>query len=62
MHYFKGMCIYSDKLPDNYDVICYYRDPAQGLTILKTVKPELELELSNEIMTRINNDGVLDWW
>lgn len=50
-HYLKGMCIYSDRLPEDYDVICYYRNPAQGLQMLKTITPDLEI--SNDIMTKI---------
>ena len=50
-HCFKGMCVYSDNLPDDYDIICYFRDPCHGLTVLRTVKPEMNL--SKDIMTNI---------
>lgn len=56
-HCFKGMCLYSDNLPDGYDIIYYYRDPHQGLKALRTVTPEMEL--GKEIMTRIKID---DGW
>lgn len=54
IHYFKGMCIYSNDLPDGYDIICYFRDPSQGLKMLKTVTPELDI--GNDIMTKIKED------
>ena len=59
-HCFKGMCLYSNDLPDDYDIICYFRDPGHGLTILKTVTPEMDL--SNDIMTKVSSDyvGVFD--
>ncbi len=56
-HCFKGMCLYSDNLPDEYDIICYYSDPYHGLKALRTVTPEMEL--SKEIMTRVKID---DGW
>lgn len=59
-HCFKGMCMYSDNLPDDYDVICYFRDPCHGLTVLRTVKPEMNLgkDIMTEVSTTIdsNND------
>lgn len=63
-HCFKGMCLYSDNLPGDYDIICYYRDPSQGLMVLKSVTPEMNL--SKDIMTVIQSDyqtGILaDPW
>lgn len=56
-HCFKGMCLYSDNLPDGYDIICYYRDPYHGLKALRTVTSEMKL--SKEIMTRVKID---DYW
>lgn len=53
-HCFKGMCTYSDNLPDDYDVICYFRDPCHGLTVLRTVKPEMNL--GKDIMTEVSTD------
>ena len=50
-HCFKGMCVYSDNLPDDYDIICYFRDPYHGLTVLRTVTPEMNL--GKDIMTKI---------
>ena len=57
-HYFKGMCFYSDDLPEGYDVICYYRDPAQGLKMLKRYVPDRDLPplLSDRILTRVRQD------
>lgn len=52
-HYFKGMCVYSDHLPEDYDVIYYFRDPYHGLAALKTITPEIEI--SNDIMTKITD-------
>lgn len=43
-HCFRGMCVYSDDLPDEYDVMCYFGTPQQGLKVLKKVKPEMNLE------------------
>lgn len=54
LHCFKGMCVYSNNLPDDYDIICYFRDPDHGLTVLKTVKPEMNL--CKDIMTIIQSD------
>ena len=54
LHCFKGMCVYSNNLPDDYDIICYFRDPDHGLTVLKTVKPEMNL--GKDIMTIIQSD------
>ena len=48
-HYVQGLCLYSNDLPDGYDVVCYalpYKVPA----LLKTVTPELNL--STDVMTR----------
>jgi len=53
-HCFKGMCVYSDKLPDGYDVICYYDSPRHGLTVLRTIKPEMNL--GKDIMTKVPSD------
>ena len=50
-HCFKGMCVYSNNLPNDYDIICYFRDPRHGLTVLRTVKPEMNLEKG--VMTNI---------
>lgn len=55
-HCFKGMCVYSDNLPDDYDIICYFRDPKHGLTVLRTVTPEMNL--SKDIVTIIRHDGM----
>lgn len=52
-HCFKGMCVYSNNMPYNYDIICYYRDPEHGLKLLKTVTPEMNL--SPNVMTKICN-------
>ena len=54
-HYFKGMCLYSDDLPEGYDVIAYYRDPAQGLKMLKRFVPDRDVPplLSDRILTRV---------
>ena len=57
-HYFKGMCIYSNDLPDHYDVICYYRDPSNALKTLRHVKPEIKL--NKGIMTKVKDDGKWD--
>ena len=54
-HCFKGMCMYSDNLPGDYDVICYFRDPCHGLTALRTVKPEMNL--GKDIMTEVSTDN-----
>lgn len=54
-HCFKGMCVYSDNLPEDYDVICYCRDPAHMLTALKTVTTEMNL--SKNIMTKIPSEA-----
>lgn len=52
-HYVQGMCLYSNDLPESYDVVCYalpYKVPA----LFKTVTPELNL--STDVMTRVKND------
>lgn len=53
-HCFKGMCVYSDNLPDDYDVICYYGSPRHGLTVLRTITPEMNL--GKDIMTKVPTD------
>jgi len=59
LHCFKGMCVYSDNLPDDYDIICYFRDPCHGLTVLRTVKPGMNL--GKDIMTKVSTDhSILD--
>ena len=60
-HYFKGMCIYSDNLPEDYDVICYYRDPKHGLVTLKTVDSNMDAKLNPDIMTMISNNFEEAW-
>lgn len=55
-HYFKGMCIYSDDLPEGYDVICYYLNPMSGLNLFESMRPNPSVKLSSEIMTKIPCD------
>lgn len=50
-HYIKGMCIYSDNLPDDYDVMLYYDDPRNALYALHRVRSDLKLK--NGVMTPI---------
>jgi len=52
-HYIKGMCLYSNDLPDGYDVVCYAL-PYKVPELLKTVTPDLNL--GTDIMTRVKND------
>ena len=56
-HYLKGMCVYSDNLPDNYDVIKYCSDPNDCLKSVKTVTPDMKL--NKGVMTKILDDA--DW-
>lgn len=53
-HCFKGMCLYSDNLPDDYDVVCYCRDPHQMLTALRDVTPDMNLR--KDVITVIQSD------
>lgn len=57
-HYLKGMCIYSDKLPDGYDVIKYCWDPKNALKALKDDRddPNMPQKLNKSIMTKIKLD------
>ena len=58
-HYFKGMCLYSDDLPDSYDVIYYYGEPRYGLKALKTDTPEVTPDKG--VMTKIPIDDYSGW-
>lgn len=53
-HCFKGMCLYSDNLPDDYDVVLYCRDPHQMLTALRDVTHDMNL--GKDVMTVIPSD------
>ena len=59
--YLKGMCLYSDNLPDEYDVIKYCRNPVDCLKALMDDRdPDIRIKTFNKgVMTKITNDG--DW-
>ena len=60
-HYLKGMCIYSDNMPENYDVIKYCLDPKDCLKALKDDRdnPNMPQKLNKGIMTKVPDNG--DW-
>lgn len=64
-HYFKGMCIYSDNLPDGYDVIKYCRDPSDCLKALLNANEDDNLQgkvFNKGIMTKIKDNANWDAW
>lgn len=62
--YLKGMCIYSDNLPDEYDVIKYYKSPVDCLNALIDDRDELNIpnKLNKGIMTKISNKADPSAW
>ena len=63
-HYLKGMCVYSDNLPDNYDVIKYCLDPKGCLEALKDDRddPNIPTKLNKGVMTKIMTKGNWEAW
>ena len=63
-HYLKGMCLYSDNLPENYDVIKYCLDPKDVLKALKDDRddPYMPQKLNKGIMTKIKDSANWNAW
>ena len=62
-HYLKGMCVYSNNLPENYDVIRYCFDPRDCLYALKDEREDKDIpkKLNKGIMTKIKSPSYDEW-
>lgn len=58
-HYVSGMCLYSDHLPEGYDVIKYCLDPKDCLKALKDDRdyyPNMPDKMNKGIMTKYRDN------
>lgn len=63
-HYLKGMCVYSDNLPEGYDIVKYCFDPKDCLKALKDDRDDQNMpqKLNTGAMTKFRDNGDWDAW